>query len=536
MHVKRIIVSGFKALRSFDMELGDHLNIIVGDNETGKTTVLEAVGLVLSGQMAGRSVLYDLDPYYFNTGMAAEYFALIRGGGNPLPPQVLIEAYLDDDGTDELTRFRGTNNTRGEDCPGLSMSILLNQDLADDFKAYVSNVKNAEIIPVEFFTVQWRSFAGNSVTARTLPFRATVIDTSLVRAYFGPNKYLAQIITECLKDDKQRISLSAAYRRLKHAFLGEPGIKEINDYLMEKKGDITGKALTLSLDMSARSTWESSITAHLDDVPFSDVGKGEQSRVQMKLAIEAATDSSVLLVEEPENHLSHSNMSRLIDEISRKAAGRQILITTHSSFVLNKLGLDRVKLLSSHGVLTLTALSSPTTHYFMKLPGYDTLRLLLSARTILVEGPSDELIVQKAYREAHGRLPLEDGVDVIAVGALAFKRFLEIGAKLKLRMCVVTDNDGDVAALREKYKDYLNAQHPTITICFDEDETCTTLEPQLLKANSRAILNRVFGTAHASDEDLLAYMKRNKTDCALKVLTTIEALGTPDYIRRAIQT
>ena len=102
-------------------------------------------------------------------------------------------------------------------------------------------------------------------------------------------------------------------------------------------------------------------------------------------------------------------------------------------------------------------------------------------------------------------------------------------------MCVVTDNDGDVAALREKYKDYLNAQHPTITICFDEDETCTTLEPQLLKANSRAILNRVFGTAHASDEDLLAYMKRNKTDCALKVLTTIEALGTPDYIHRAIQ-
>jgi ABC-type cobalamin/Fe3+-siderophores transport system ATPase subunit len=535
MHVKRIIVSGFKALRSFDMELGQNLNIIVGDNETGKTTVLEAVALVLSGQMEGRSVLYDLDPYYFNTAMAAEYFALLRTGANPAPPQILIEAYLDDDGTNELARLKGTNNTRGEDCPGLSLAILLNVDLADDFKAYVGNVKHADLIPVEFFTVEWRSFAGNSVAARTLPFRATVIDTSLVRAYFGPNKYLAQIIAECLKDEKQRISLAAAYRQLKHSFMDEPGIKEINDYLMQKKGDITGKALTLSLDMSARSTWESSITAHLDDVPFSDVGKGEQSRVQMKLAIEAATDSSVLLVEEPENHLSHSNMSRLIDEISRKAAGRQILITTHSSFVLNKLGLDRVKLLSSHGVLTLKDLSSPTTNYFMKLPGYDTLRLLLSARTILVEGPSDELIVQKAYREVHGKLPLDDGVDVIAVGSLAFKRFLEIGAMLKQRMCVVTDNDGDVAALREKYKDYLGGQHPTITICFDEDETCNTLEPQLLKANPRVKLNEVFGTTHRTDEALLAYMKNNKTDCALKVLTTTEALSFPEYIRRATQ-
>ncbi len=535
MHVKRIIVSGFKALGSFEMELGENLNVIVGDNETGKTTVLEAVGLVLSGQMAGRSVLYDLDPYYFNTGMAVEYFTRLRRGENPPLPQILIEAYLDDNSTGELARLKGTNNTRGEDCPGLSMAIVLNQDLADDFKSYVSNVRNAELIPVEFFTVQWRSFAGNSVTARTLPFRATVIDTSLFRAYFGPNKYLAQIIAECLKDDKQRISLAAAYRQLKHAFMGEPGIKEINDYLMQKKGDITGKALTLSLDMSARSTWESSITAHLDDVPFSDVGKGEQSRVQMKLAIEAATASSVLLVEEPENHLSHSNMSRLIDEISRKAAGRQILITTHSSFVLNKLGLDRVKLLSTYRVLTLSALSSPTTDYFMKLPGYDTLRLLLSARTILVEGPSDELIVQRAYRATHGMLPLEDGVDVIAVGSLAFKRFLEIGAMLKLQMCVVTDNDGDVAALREKYKDYLGGQHPTITICFDEDENCTTLEPQLLKANSLATLNEVFGTTHATGKALLEYMKRNKTDCALKVLTTTEALSFPEYIRRAIQ-
>jgi predicted ATP-dependent endonuclease of OLD family len=32
-----------------------------------------------------------------------------------------------------------------------------------------------------------------------------------------------------------------------------------------------------------------------------------------------------------------------------------------------------------------------------KLPGYDTLRLILCNKAILVEGPSDELIVQKAY-------------------------------------------------------------------------------------------------------------------------------------------
>ena len=40
-------------------------------------------------------------------------------------------------------------------------------------------------------------------------------------------------------------------------------------------------------------------------------------------------------------------------------------------------------------------------NYFKKLPGYDTLRLVLAKRVILVEGPSDELVVQRAYRDAH---------------------------------------------------------------------------------------------------------------------------------------
>ena len=42
--------------------------------------------------------------------------------------------------------------------------------------------------------------------------------------------------------------------------------------------------------------------------------------------------------------------------------------------------------------------------------------LVLAKRVILVEGPSDELVVQRAYRDAHnGRLPIQDGVDVMSM-------------------------------------------------------------------------------------------------------------------------
>ena len=225
-----------------------------------------------------------------------------------------------------------------------------------------------------------------------------------------------------------------------------------------------------------------------------------------------------------------------MDDIRKDCADRQVIITTHSAFVLNKLGIDNLRLVSRSGqTATLAGLTPDTKDYFMKLPGYDTLRLILSKRSILVEGPSDELVVQRAYKDKHGKPPLENGVDVISVGSLAFKRFLQVAALLSLDVRVVTDNDGVVEALKSRYKDYLNGTHPTIKICYDGNVESRTLEPQLLKANSREMLNSILGTSHKDDAALLKYMDQNKTDCALKMFESKEDWVTPDYIANAIE-
>ena len=60
-----------------------------------------------------------------------------------------------------------------------------------------------------------------------------------------------------------------------------------------------------------------------------------------------------VLIEEAENHLSFSNLNMLIKHISEKRADRRLLVTTHSSFVLNKLGLESVLLFASGKTLSL---------------------------------------------------------------------------------------------------------------------------------------------------------------------------------------
>ncbi len=73
-------------------------------------------------------------------------------------------------------------------------------------------------------------------------------------------------------------------------------------------------------------------------------------------------------------------------------------------------------------------------------------------------------MVQKAYYQVHGKRPIEDGVEVISVRGLSFKRFLEIAHLIGIKTHVITDNDGSVKSLEHKYTDFHEAENIHITI------------------------------------------------------------------------
>ena len=183
--------------------------------------------------------------------------------------------------------------------------------------------------------------------------------------------------------------------------------------------------------------------------------------------------------------------------------------------------------------MSLSDLSDETKDYFKKLPGYDTLRMVLSTDPILCEGPSDELIIQKAYINRYGKLPIEDGVDIITVKGLSFKRFLEIAKLLGKKVSVVTDNDGDIDGLINKYKDYNGIDG--IHICYDNDIEYKTLEPQICKVNDLDTLNSVLEKNYKTKKEIQDYMINNKTTSALKIFESDKSINLPRYIYDAIK-
>lgn len=530
--IEKIRIRNYRAFEDFSLDFTPELNILVGDNDVGKSTVLEAVNLALTFRLGDKHLSYVLSPYLFSSTVTERWAAAIENGESAVPPEILIDLFLEDDGSPELANLRGSNNLDLTPAAGIRIRVGFNPEYAAEYQQFIAGPDDVRLVPTEYYKPEWLGFSGNPLTSRSIPLKSSRIDASQIRLQSGADYYLQGIIAEHL-EPAERVELARAYRSLRETFSGKKAIAQVNAKLAESPIDLTDRALSLSIDISQRSAWESNLVPHLDDLPFQFVGNGHRSMLKVLLALHRKADASqVVLIEEPENHLSPANLSAFIDKIGRRCAGRQVLVATHSSYVLNKLGLDRLLLIGAQAALRLTDLPRDTLEYFKRLAGYDTLRLVLANRAILVEGPSDELLIQHAYLAIHGKLPIERGVEVISVAGLSFKRFLDIAKPLGKKVAVITDLDKRTPdQIAQAFEDYADEN---ITVHTGAAADGRTLEPQMISSNTLETLNAAFGTTHADAAALEDWMSNNKTTWALKIFESDTTVQMPPHIRDAV--
>lgn len=532
--VEKLRIKNYKCFRDFEIEFNEGVSIIVGNNEEGKSTILEALQLALSGMLNGRTLFADIYESLFNREVVKEYLESLNTENKQPLPTILIEVYLR---TGDLPEFEGDGNSERTGHCGLWFKASFNDQYQAEYSALIER-GDVRSIPVEYYKVERFSFAREAITNRSIPIKSVLIDSSSNRFQNGSDVYISKIIRDNL-DEREIAALAQSYRRLKEVFGDDESIVAINNKVSGNAG-ISSKKVSVSVDMSVRNSWDTVLMTFIDDVPFHQIGKGEQCVIKTNLALahKKAKTSNLILIEEPENHLSHTMLNEMLNKINETCTDKQLIITTHSNFVANKLNLKNMLLLSNQKTTRFNELSDGDAEYFEKLPGYDTLRLVLAKRAILVEGPSDELIVQRAYKDKYGVLPIEQGIDVISVRGLSFKRFLDIARRLDKKVAVVTDNDGQYEArIKNKYKDYEGIA--CIKVCASEKNDLKTLEPQFVDANKDKLdeLRKTIGIKkeeYPTEQNVSDYMEDNKTDWALEVFKSVGQFTYPLYITDAI--
>jgi len=80
MRIDKVKIKNLKCFEEFEINLNKCVNILVGNNEAGKSTILEALHLAFSGIFHGRYLKNELSQYLFNKKIEKSYIESVNSG------------------------------------------------------------------------------------------------------------------------------------------------------------------------------------------------------------------------------------------------------------------------------------------------------------------------------------------------------------------------------------------------------------------------------------------------------------------------
>jgi len=514
--IKRLVLKNFRRFRKLELDFDPELNILVGGNEAGKSSVLQALDIVLS---ASRSKVEALGlAVLFNTDCIADFLAGDRKVAKL--PELVIELYLD--GIADRHDLDGKNNIQRTGHVGIKLECKPVDEYTKDIQAILAD--KHESFPFEYYSIRFLTFTDEPIAPHKKPLTHILIDSSQINNEYATREYTRHMYV-AHSTPTQRNLHSFEYRKAKSLFKDNV-FKEMNDALEAYKFDVR---------TSPKASVETDIIITESDIPIDSKGKGRQCFIKTEFALRNRKDSlDVLLLEEPENHLSHVHMHKLVERI-RESVKKQLFIATHSSFIATRLKLTKVLILSEDNPSKPTSLKNldpDTAEFFMKAPDNNLLELALCKRSMLVEGDAEFILMDALYKKsAGGSTTFADGVHVISVDGTSFKRYLELAGLLGIKVAAIRDNDGDYQLnCVDNYTDYIS---PAIQIFADTVDSRYTFEVCMYEDN-RAICDDLFKPGR-KQLTVQQYMLKNKTEVAFQLLEKKGAeLAVPGYIHKAV--
>ncbi|MBR4750983.1 MAG: AAA family ATPase [Thermoguttaceae bacterium] len=512
--IKKIKLINFKRFKNYSIEPNDRINILVGDNETGKSSVLEAIDLVSSGSVRrvetiGLDRLINIDSVR-DVARGVKSFDEL--------PILRIELYLELEKPDQF--MNGKNNTDRVNSDGIRLVCAPNPEYRAELTEVLTNHK--DFFPYDYYSIHFSTFAGEGYAGYKRKLRVALIDSVAMSHSYATNEFVRRMYLQ-YAESNERIQHKGAYRLLRNNYRTRI-LEKLNERVPADKNYAFGLKTCGALGL------EDDLMIYEDDIGIDCKGTGRQVFIKTDFAIERAGDNvDIILIEEPENHLSPVNLRKLIQRVAETQKG-QIFVTTHNSLISTRLELQNLLLLHANcdGMpTTLKTLSEDTSKYFMKTPPASIVEFALTQKALLVEGPSEFMLIEQFYKSVSGHVPEDENVHVIDIRGLSFQRYLEVARQTGSRVAVITDNDGEFQKnCIDKYTDYTNESN--IHIFFDSDNEKRTFETVLYTENS-ALCDGLFGS------NALNYMLNNKTEAAYRLLSQNQKIVTPDYIKRAIE-
>lgn len=352
--INRIKLQNYRQFEKYEIIPNDKINILIGDNEVGKSTILEAIELTTSGNIKkiesiGLSNLINqktIKDFINSTNKSIEKF-----------PKMIVELYLD--GLPEDWRWNGKNNTLKQECSGIKFICELDEDYYDEIN-HVFESEN-KYFPYEFYKIKFQTFANQPYSSFNKDkIKSGLINNLLIDTKYSINEFVKKMYYEFTNDISERIKNNYEFNNMKEQFYSKKFNYKIS----------TNYHFGLKHDSS--NDFENELMIYKDNVSLNNCGASQQIMIKTNFAVEKVGDNfnNILLFDEPENHLSSINLRSLLDKLIN-ATNKQLFITTHNSYSCMRMETKNALLLHkdhSSQPIGFNNLNDETSKYFIKMP------------------------------------------------------------------------------------------------------------------------------------------------------------------------
>lgn len=521
LYIQELRLKNFKQFGEETIVFNRERNILIGENGVGKTSILQAISYVIN---ASESSIRDIGlQSLFNNKTISQFMEGKKEYQNL--PILEVELFLS--GDFKNFNINGIHNSKGKVLNGLKMMIMPN----DEFSLEISeSLKKSNVFPFDFYKLQFRTFSGKSYNSYNSYMRYALIDSTKVNTRHATRRFIEKVYKNRADSDNQQ--------RIKHAF------REHSEKFSERLSNefqvnaLSEEPYQIILDSKKENALEENLTIHKDGIDIWNMGQGDTVFINTDFVLSNASENTqIVLLEEPENHLSYLNMQKLIKKI-KESRDKQTFISTHSNMISSRLDLSNAIFLANSKAIKLSSLTNDTADFFRKSPDNNVLNFILSDKAILVEGDAEYILLDAIYKKQNSNEMYDDNITLISCNGLTFKRYLEIAQLLSKKVAVITDNDKDYKKnIEENYSGFVSDR---IEVFAPKDNEASTFEIALHKDNEE-FLNKYLHKPQMIN-GVLAYMLNNKAEAAFRVLQQLESNDEiyeefiiPTYINEAFE-